>query len=121
MNNREKYFFDSIIIKEEDIDRAKQAIYSKGIEKHIVILEMLKAWINEDKVPYEYIASFYRYDKRLRKVLFVYISYLEEYYRSIILDQFRFDWSALAINFQLSATANLTTCIGHFDQSYRRI
>lgn len=90
MNERERYFFDNIIIKEEDVVRAKRAIYSKGIEKHINILDMLKVWGMGEKVPYEYIASFYRYDKRLRKALFVYISYLEEYYRSIILDNFKF-------------------------------
>lgn len=99
---REQYFFDSIKIKDEDIPRAKQAIYSKGIEKHIIILEMLKPWVEEDRVPYEYIASFYRYDKRLRKVLFVFISFLEEYYRSIILDKYRFDWSSLAASSCLS-------------------
>ena len=100
---REQYFFDNVKIKEEDIPRAKQAIYSKGIEKHIIILEMLKPWVEEEKVPYEYIASFYRYDKRLRKVLFVFISYLEEYYRSIILDKYRFDWSGLYRNRYLAS------------------
>lgn len=103
MSDREKYFFENIIIKEEDIPRAKQAIYSKGIEKHIIILEMLKPWVEEEKVPYEYIASFYRYDKRLRKVLFVFISYLEEFYRSIILDKYRFDWSGLDANRYLAS------------------
>ena len=48
---REQYFFDNIKIKDEDIPRAKQAIYSKGIEKHIIILEMLKPWVGEEKVP----------------------------------------------------------------------
>lgn len=101
MSDREKYFFDNVIIKEEDIPRAKQAIYSKGIEKHIIILDMLKAWGMGEKVPYEYIASFYRYDKRIRKILFVFISYLEEYYRSLILDRYRFDWSELKLDSQL--------------------
>lgn len=101
MSDREKYFFDNVMIKEEDIPRAKQAIYSKGIEKHIIILDMLKAWGMGEKIPYEYIASFYRYDKRLRKVSFVYISYLEEYYRSLILDKYRFDWSGLKLDSQL--------------------
>lgn len=104
MDDRDKYFFENIIIKEEDIPRAKQAIYSKGIEKHIIILDMLKAWGTGEKIPYEYIASFYRYDKRLRKVLFVYISYLEEYYRSLILDKYRFDWSDLKLDSQLKQT-----------------
>ena len=66
MNDREKYFFDNVDIKQEDIERSKRAIFSKGIEKHIIILDKLKAWIENDKVPYELIASLYRYDKRLR-------------------------------------------------------
>ena len=85
---RVEYFFNNIIIEEDDIERANKFIYSKGIEKHIIILERLKPWCGGSKVEYEYIASSYRYDKRLRFVLFKYISYLEEYYRSIILDYF---------------------------------
>ncbi len=108
MSDREKYFFDNVIIKEEDIPRAKQAIYSKGIEKHIIILDMLKAWGMGEKIPYEYIASFYRYDKRIRKVLFVFISYLEEYYRSIILDKYRFNWKTLKLDYQLKYHLNKT-------------
>lgn len=118
MNYRKKYFFENIIIKEEDIPRAKQAIYSKGIEKHIIILDMLKAWGMIEKIPYEYIASFYRYDKRLRKVLFVYISYLEEYYRSLILDKYRFNLSELKLDGQLRKT--LRAC-NDLDKALERI
>ena len=115
---REQYFFDNIKIKDEDIPRAKQAIYSKGIEKHIIILEMLRPWVEEEKVPYEYIASFYRYDKRLRKVLFVFVSYLEEYYRSIILDKYRFDWSGLKLDPQLKHNLKI---YGNMDRAVEMI
>lgn len=108
MNDREKYFFDNIEIKPEDIERAKRAIFSKGIEKHIIILDKLKAWIENDKVPYELIASLYRYDKRLRETLYKYISYLEEYYRSLLLDNYRFHWSGIVLKEELNKELNKT-------------
>lgn len=97
MDDRVRYFFDNIAIKDEDRPRAERAIFSKGIEKHIIILDRLKPWSAGDKVEYEFIASTYRYDKRLRVVLFKYISYLEEYYRSLLLDRYRFEWSSLPL------------------------
>ena len=38
--------------------------------------------------------------------MFVYISYLEEYYRSIILDKYRFNWDGLVANSYLSDLLN---------------
>ena len=102
LEERISYFFNSVDIAEEDKERAKKAIFSKGVEKHIIILEKLKAWDQSDKVDYRLIASTYRYDKRIRNVLFKFISYLEEYYRSIILDRYRFDWSNIKLNKQLN-------------------
>lgn len=101
LEERISYFFNSVEIVEEDEERAKKAIFSKGIEKHIIILEKLKAWSQSDKVDYRLVASTYRYDKRIRNVLFKFISYLEEYYRSIILDHYRFDWSSIRLAWQL--------------------
>lgn len=101
LEERINYFFNSVDITPEDKERANKAIFSKGIEKHIIILEKLKAWSQSDKVDYRFIASTYRYDKRIRNVLFKFISYLEEYYRSIILDHYRFDWSNIRLVGQL--------------------
>lgn len=103
LEDRINYFFNSVNISGKDEERAKNAILSKGIEKHIIILERLKAWSQSDKVDYRMIASVYRYDKRLRNVLFKFISYLEEYYRSIILDLYRFDWSKIELNGELKS------------------
>ena len=85
---RKSVFYTNLIIEEADIPRAEAALGAKGIEKHIIIKEKLRAWNNEVDVEYTKIASTYRYDKRLRFILFKYISYLEEHYRSILLDEY---------------------------------
>ena len=108
LEDRVRFFFDNVNIANEDIERAKKAIFSKGVEKHIIILEKLKAWNQSDKVDYELIASLYRYDKRLRETLYKYISYLEEYYRSLLLDNYRFHWSGIVLKEELNKELNKT-------------
>ncbi len=86
MDDRFKKFISEIEISEEDIPRAERFVIAKGIGKHIIIKKCLESWSSEKKVPYTQIATAYRYDKRIRFVLFKYISYLEEFYRGAILD-----------------------------------
>lgn len=81
-------FFKDLEISEEDKVRAQKAIYSKGIEKHILIKEYLLNWRSVSKIKYAEIATTYRYDKRIRNVLYKYISYLEEFFRANILDSY---------------------------------
>ena len=95
MNDREKIFFDNLIIDVDDIPRAKRNLKSKGIEKHILIKERLMVYSESGKVKYSQIASIYRYDKRLRLTLYKFVSYLEEWYRSIILDNYYNDFNSL--------------------------
>ena len=90
MDRRREEFYKNLIIDEEDKERAEKYLTSKGVEKHIILKEKLFNWIEGDKIEYSLIASTYRYDKRLRNILFKYISYLEEFYRSVILDEYRF-------------------------------
>ena len=85
---REEEFFHNLEISEEDKLRAAKALQSKGIEKHILIKEYLLSWCNSASIKYSEVATTYRYDKRIRNVLYKYIGYLEEYYRAIILDNF---------------------------------
>ena len=89
--DRKEVFFENLIIDDEDKVRAERFLSSKGVEKHIILKEKLFNWIEGDKIEYSMIASAYRYDKRIRLVLFKYISYLEEFYRSILLDEYRFN------------------------------
>ena len=93
--DRKEVFFENLIIDDEDKVRAERFLSSKGVEKHIILKEKLFNWIEGDKIEYSMIASAYRYDKRIRLVLFKYISYLEEFYRSILLDEFRFNFNGI--------------------------
>lgn len=80
-------FYNSIIISDDDRARADRFIESKGLVKHVLIKKKLENWTSE-KIKYTEISSTYRYDKRIRQVLFKYISYLEEFYRAVILDNY---------------------------------
>ena len=85
-------FFSDLIISEAEIENAQIYLFSKGVEKHNIIKEYLKAWKKgKQKIYYSAVATTYRYDKRIRQVLFKYISYLEEFYRGIILDNYSDD------------------------------
>lgn len=88
MTEREEIFYQNLIISDEDKIRAEKAIKSKGVEKHILIKNKLLTWNENESIEYAKVASTYRYEKRIRNVLFKYISYLEEFYRAIILDNY---------------------------------
>lgn len=81
-------FFDNLEIEDKDRERAEKYIISKGLFFHLQIKRKLLAWIKADSVKYSQVASYYRYDKRIRMVLYKYIAYLEEYYRVAILDAY---------------------------------
>lgn len=91
MTKREEIFYKNLIISEEDKIRAEKALRSKGVEKHILIKKRLLNWSMSNSIEYEKVASTYRYDKRIRYTLFKYISYLEEFYRAVILDSYILD------------------------------
>lgn len=82
-----KEFFNGLEIEETDKDKAEAYIKSKGLFAHMQIKNKLLAWSNK-AIKYSQIASYYRYDKRIRIILYKYIAYLEEYYRAILLDKF---------------------------------
>lgn len=88
---RESDFYKNIEIDDVDKPRAVKAIEAKGLEKHIIIKEYLQTWRRSEAaktIRYSEIASIYRYDKRIRNVLFKYVSYIEEFQRGVILDNF---------------------------------
>ena len=88
MTKREEAFYNNLVINDEDKIRAEKSLKSKGVEKHLLIKEKLLAWNESNEIEYTKIASTYRYDKRIRYVLFKYVSYLEEFYRAVILDNY---------------------------------
>ena len=88
MKDKVAEFYKDLVIDDEDKPRSVLALRSKGVVKHILIKNKLLNWCINGKIEYTKVASTYRYDKRLRKILFKYISYLEEFYRAIILDNY---------------------------------
>ena len=70
MGTRKEVFYKNVIIDEADKARAELYLASKGVEKHIILKEKLFNWIEGDQIEYSMIASTYRYDKRLRIILF---------------------------------------------------
>lgn len=82
-------FFENVEISDADKARANIFLKSKGVFIHNKIKEKLKVFTeNKNNIKYTQIASIYRYDKRVRLVLYKYISYFEEYLRGIILDNY---------------------------------
>lgn len=69
MTEREKLFFENLIIDDVDRDNVVKSLKSKGVEKHIQIKEKLLSWQDSDYIEYAKIASTYRYDKRIRNTL----------------------------------------------------
>lgn len=76
-------FIELIEIKQEEIDKAKHYLDLKGVNLHHSIYSYLSSY-TASKIKYCEIASTYRYDKRIRKVLYKYIGLLEEKIRAYI-------------------------------------
>lgn len=80
-------FMSTIDISPNELNNAKRDLFSKGIENHKEIRDALYSF-RRKKVKYSEIASAYRYDKRIRLVLYKYISYIEEFFRARVVDFF---------------------------------
>ncbi len=80
-------FFDKIYI--EDIDKTKAIYYldARGISEHIFVAEYLQS-LKAEKVTYDEVATAFRYDKRIRRIIYKYIGFLEEYLRAYLTNHF---------------------------------
>lgn len=87
----DKTFLENVIINESDEKNAEIFLCSKGFVKHSLIKNYLLSRSDTNTVEYTAIATTYRYDKRVRNILFKYISYLEEFYRGKILDLYYYN------------------------------
>ncbi len=79
-----------IEIENNEIEKATFYFNLKGIELHNSIREYLSGFLTR-KVIYSEIATAYRYDKRIRKVLYKYIGLFEEHLRAYICNNFSDD------------------------------
>ena len=82
-------FFERILIKDEDVPRAEMFLHKRGFAVNMEVLMHLE-FIKGDnvKVTYEELSSAFRYDKRIRRVLFKYINYVEEIMRASIANNY---------------------------------
>lgn len=80
-------FFDKVSI--EEIDKAKAIYYldTRGIREHIFVADYLQS-LKADKVTYDEVATAFRYDKRIRRIIYKYIGFLEEYLRAYLINHF---------------------------------
>jgi hypothetical protein len=76
-------FIELIDINLEEIDKAKHYLSLKGVNLHHSIYLYLSSY-TVSKIKYCEIATTYRYDKRIRKVLYKYIGLIEEKIRAFI-------------------------------------
>lgn len=91
-----EYLLSLIDIELEEIPKATHYFQLKGIDLHHYIFEYIKGF-KAERVKYCEIASVYRYDKRIRKVLYKYIALFEEYLRAYISNSYSDNLSGLRL------------------------
>lgn len=81
-------FFKLVKIEDDEKPSALEYIKYRGLIEHINMAKYISSFTIDRKPTYKEIASAFRYDKRLRRILYIYIGLLEEYYRSFICNNF---------------------------------
>lgn len=88
-------FFSSIKIEESEKDKASHYIFYRGLLDHIRARDYLLTF--EKDVSYDEIATLFRYEKRIRRILFKFIGFVEEYLRATITNYYTGDLSREAL------------------------
>jgi hypothetical protein len=96
-------FIEIIDIKLEEIDKAKHYLNLKGVNLHHSIYSYLSSY-TASKIKYCEIATTYRYDKRIRKVLYKYIGLIEEKVRAFIDNKYSDEMDQLKITPKIAKT-----------------
>lgn len=81
-------FFILVDIDENEKGPAKEYIDLRGLQEHIDMATYLSSFISNRKPSYKEVATTFRYDKRIRRILYKYIGLLEEYLRAYICNNF---------------------------------
>lgn len=80
-------FFKLVTINDEDKAKAIHYLNVRGISEHIFVANYLQS-LKSDKVTYAEVATAFRYDKRIRRIIYKYIGFLEEYMRAYIVNTY---------------------------------
>lgn len=96
-------FIELIEIKQEEIDKAKHYLNLKGVNLHHSIYSYLSSY-TASRIKYCEIATTYRYDKRIRKVLYKYIGLMEEMIRAFIDNKYSDEMNQLKLTSKIANT-----------------
>ncbi len=102
-------FFDLVDININEIEAAKSYIKLRGLYEHIQMAQFLEPFLHR-KPLYCEVATVFRYDKRIRRIIYKYIGFLEEYLRSTLSNNFK-EPSDLGIKTSKSLNDYLPTCL----------
>lgn len=80
-------FYKMVIISEKEKRDALPYLNHRGIKEHINVATFLQGFLKK-KLTYDKVATAFRYDKRIRRVLYKYIGCLEENIRSYISNKY---------------------------------
>lgn len=83
----EQSFYDIVDIKEEEKESARVFLNNRGITEHIRMCEFLFAFLNR-KPTYSEVATAFRYDKRIRRIIYKYLGLLEEMLRAYLTNRY---------------------------------
>lgn len=82
-----KTFLDTVDCAPEDMKNACYYMDVRGVEEHLIVARYLQKYKTE-KITYQEVATALRYDKRIRRILYKYIGYLEERIRAYIANKY---------------------------------
>ena len=91
-----KAFLDIVDCATEDIESARHYMDVRGVEEHLILAEYLQNY-KAGKVSYREVATALRYDKRIRRILYKYIGYLEERIRAYISNRYSDKTNSLSL------------------------
>lgn len=82
-------FFSLVDIDSGEIDAAKEYIQLRGLQEHILMANYLSSFIIDRKPTYKEVSTAFRYDKRIRRIIYKYIGLIEEYFRAFLCNNYK--------------------------------
>ena len=101
-------FFVRVAIDDADIIKAKHYLDVRGISEHIFVADYIQS-LKANKVTYAEVATAFRYDKRIRRIIYKYIGFLEEYIRAYIINKYEDNYSNIIFTNTVLKKINKTT------------
>jgi len=81
-------FFNLVSIEEAEKSAAEAYIRLRGLHEHIAMASYLQGFLQRGKPTYKEVATAFRYDKRIRRIVYKYVGLIEEYFRAYLYNTF---------------------------------